>query len=116
MSPATALTIVKLVHTAVWAIFAGCILLLPVAASFGRFGLAAILAALVVGEILVLAFNRWTCPLTGVAARFTADRSPNFDIYLPVALARYNKQVFGSLFVVAVVYTAYCWWRLSGGA
>ena len=59
----------------------------------------------------MLAFNRWACPLTGVAARFTTDRRDNFDIFLPLLLARYNKQVFGSLFVLAVAYTAYLWCR-----
>lgn len=108
--------LIKLVHTVAWAFFAGCIILLPIAAFLGRFDWAAILIGLVTLEIVVLALNRWACPLTGVAARFTTDRSDNFDIYLPLLLARYNKQVFGSLFLSAVVYTAYRWWRQSGGA
>lgn len=116
MKPSAALILIKLVHTAAWAFFAGCIILLPIAAFLGRFDLATILIGLVTLEIVVLALNRWACPLTGVAARFTTDRSDNFDIYLPLLLARYNKQVFGSLFLSAVAYTAYRWWRQSGGA
>lgn len=94
-------------HTVAWAFFAGCIILLPIATFFGHLDLAAILIGLVTFEIVVLALNHWACPLTGVAARFTTDRSDNFDIYLPLLLARYNKLVFGSLFLLAVVYTAY---------
>lgn len=116
MKPSTALTLVKLVHTAVWAVFASCIVLLPVAAFFGRFDWAAILMGLVAVEILVLAVNRCACPLTGIAARFTADRSDNFDIFLPLLLARYNKHVFGLLFVAAALYTGYRWWVQSAGA
>ncbi|GMV28971.1 MAG: hypothetical protein AMXMBFR59_10960 [Rhodanobacteraceae bacterium] len=116
MKPSTALTLIKLVHTAAWAVFAGCIMLLPVAAFFGRLDWAALLAGLVLVEILVLAVNQWACPLTRIAARYTTDRSDNFDIYLPCLLARYNKHVFGSLFVVAAAYTVYCWWVLSAGA
>jgi len=95
---------VKLLHTAVWAVFAGCILAIPVLAWQGRFGAATILAVLVLGEVVVLSFNRWSCPLTVVAARYTDDRRANFDIYLPEWLARYNKQIFGPLYIGGVVY------------
>jgi hypothetical protein len=95
---------IKLLHTAVWAVFTSCILAIPVLASQGRFGAAAMLAVLVLGEVVVLWLNRWSCPLTAVAARYTDDRRANFDIYLPEWLARYNKQIFGPLYVVGVVY------------
>jgi hypothetical protein len=50
------------------------------------------------------------CPLTGVAARYTDDRRDNFDIYLPLWLARYNKLIFGSLFAAGLLFTLACWW------
>jgi hypothetical protein len=96
---------VKLVHTIAWAFFAGCILLLPFAAWAERFDLAAALMLVVMVEVLILAFNQFRCPLTAVAARYTEDRQDNFDIYLPLWLARYNKQIFGSLFVAGIVFT-----------
>jgi hypothetical protein len=95
---------IRVLHTAVWAVFAGCIVAIPVLASQGRSGVAAVLAALVLGEVVVLWLNRWSCPLTAVAARYTDDRSANFDIYLPAWLARYNKQIFGPLYVAGVAY------------
>jgi hypothetical protein len=95
---------IRVLHTAVWAVFAGCIVAIPVLAWQGRSGVAAVLAALVLGEVVVLWLNRWSCPLTAVAARYTGDRSANFDIYLPEWLARYNKQIFGSLYVAGVAY------------
>jgi hypothetical protein len=49
-------------------------------------------------ESLLLGANRWTCPLTPLAGRYTLDRRDNFDIYLPLLVARYNKQIFGSMF------------------
>ncbi len=36
---------------------------------------------------------------TDLAARYTEDRRGNFDIYLPVWLARQNKTIFGTLFL-----------------
>ena len=82
---------------------AGAILWLPVAVWFGQFRLALGLTLLVLAECLVLAFNRGRCPLTDVAARYTHDRADNFDIYLPVWLARNNKRIFGVLFVAAEI-------------
>jgi hypothetical protein len=116
MKASTALLMVKLVHTAAWVFFAGCILLLPLAAYAGRFGPAAVLIGLVLFEILILAVNRWRCPLTGVAARYTSERLDNFDIFLPLWLARYNKEIFGSVFLAGIAYTALSWWRQTGGA
>lgn len=93
-------------HTAVWALFAGCIILLPIAAWQRNFDLALLLIGLVLLEVLILVINRMRCPLTEVAARYTQDRRDNFDIYLPLWLARYNKQIFGSLFLAGIAYTA----------
>ena len=62
-------------------------------------------------ECVVLAINRCRCPLTGLAARYTEDRSPNFDIYLPRWLAQYNKRLFGALFVAGLLYAAWRWKR-----
>ena len=107
--PTTALRLVKTVHTAAWAFFAACILVLPAAAWSGRFGLALVLIGLVLAEVLVLLVNDARCPLTDVAARYTEDRQDNFDIYLPLWMARYNKRVFGALFVVGLLITWASW-------
>jgi len=108
---AATLRIVKIVHTLAWAVFAGCIFAIPMLAWIGEFQLVVIAAALVIGETTVLALNGWRCPLTGVAARYTDDRRDNFDIYLPVWLARHNKVIFGWLFVAALVFALMRWLR-----
>ena len=100
---------IRLVHTVVWAGFAGCIVAIPVLALQQRFRLAALLALIVLGEVVVLALNRWRCPLTPIAARYTDDRRANFDIYLPEWLARHNKEVFGSLYLAGVALLAVRW-------
>jgi hypothetical protein len=100
---------VKIVHTIAWAVFAGCIVALPVFTWRGELGAAGILIAIVGVEVLVLFFNRMRCPLTGIAERYTDDRRDNFDIYLPLWVARYNKEIFGSLFVAGVLYTVVRW-------
>lgn len=80
--------------------FASCILALPVAGMLRRFRWAVGLMTLALVECVVLALNHFRCPLTNLAARYTEDRTDNFDIYLPVWLARHNQTILGALFVV----------------
>lgn len=105
---------IKLLHTAIWAIMAASIVAVPGAASLGQFRLALGLTLLVLGECLVLAVNRGRCPLTDIAARYTQERTDNFDIYLPMWLARHNKRIFGFLFVVGEVVLLWQWMRRAG--
>jgi hypothetical protein len=106
----TRLVQIKLLHTAVWLFFAGCIVAIPVM-GFRRYYLwAAVLIGLVLVECGVLAANRGRCPLTDLAARHTEQRTANFDIYLPLWLARYNKTIFGVLFVGGGLFVLTRWW------
>ena len=100
---------IKLLHTAVWIFFVGCIVGIPIVGAMGQFRAAAVLTGLVLMECVVLAFNRGHCPLTDLAARYTTEREANFDIYLPVWLARHNKTIFGSLFVMGELFVFSRW-------
>lgn len=106
---AARLIVVKVVHTIAWAVFAGCIVAIPFASWRGEHVVAACLIAIVACEVVVLAFNQMRCPLTAVAARFTDDRRDNFDIYLPQWLAKYNKHIFGTLYVAGIVFALARW-------
>jgi len=103
------LVAIKLLHTAVWVFFVGCILAIPVAGATGQFGWAAGLSGAVAVECAVLAWNGGRCPLTDIAGRYTDERRENFDIYLPLWLARHNKAIFGTVWVVAEIYVAAVW-------
>jgi hypothetical protein len=105
------LTVIKLLHTGVWAVLAGCVLGLPIAALRNRFDLAIILTIIIVAECGVIALDHGRCPLTDVAARYTQDRRDNFDIYLPNGLARHNKAIFGTLFVINEAIVLWYWMR-----
>jgi hypothetical protein len=110
MKDQAALRIVKVSHTLIWAFFVVCILGAPIAAWRGDFTLAWIFVGLVATEAVVLLFNEWACPLTGIAARYTAQREDNFDIYLPLWLAKYNKSIFTPLYVLGTAYVVFAWW------
>jgi hypothetical protein len=103
------LTAIKLFHTVIWALLAGCILALPVLAVLSRFRWATIISIVVLSECAVLAINGGRCPLTDLAARYTDDRASNFDIYLPNWLANHNKTIFGTLFVLNELIVLWCW-------
>lgn len=100
----SALRAVKVFHTVVWFFFAAAVVAIPVAAWYRRFTVFLALAAIVMVEVIVLALNGLRCPLTSIAARYTSDRRDNFDIYLPLFVARYNKHIFGTLYVAGVLY------------
>lgn len=109
MTPEASLRSIRTLHTIVWAFFAGCIVAIPVFAWRRDFATAGVLIGIVMVEVLIIMANRWRCPLTGVAERYTDERRDNFDIYLPLWLARYNKQIFGSLYVVGILLTLVRW-------
>ncbi len=104
ITDSTALVIVKVVHTIAWAFFAACIVAIPIVSWLGNQSATAWLVAIVFVEVAVLIINRWRCPLTSLAARFTDERHDNFDIYLPLWLAKYNKLIFGVLFCLGLVF------------
>ena len=60
-------------------------------------------------ECAILAVNRFRCPLTDLAGRYTEQRADNFDIYLPLWLARRNKLIFGALFGVGELLVLGLW-------
>lgn len=112
-SSSAALVAIKVAHTLVWAFFAGCVLAIPVASWLGQHATAGWLIAAVMLEVGILLVNAWRCPLTAWAARYTDDRRDNFDIYLPMWLARYNKHIFGTLYVAGIVFAVVRWMWLS---
>jgi hypothetical protein len=100
---------VKLLHTVIWAFFVGCILTIPIYGYAGDFFISGILIGIVMLEVFILAINKFRCPLSDIAARYTDDRKENFDIYIPIWLAKRNKQLFGGLFLVGLLYTLIKW-------
>ncbi|MDF1593409.1 MAG: hypothetical protein P1P89_17995 [Desulfobacterales bacterium] len=96
---------VKVVHSVIWTFLAGCVVAIPFFAWCGEYIIASWLIGIVFIEVIIIAVFGGHCPLTGVAARYTTDRRDNFDIYLPEWLARHNKLIFGSLYVIGVLIT-----------
>ena len=100
---------IRMAHTIAWAVFASSILAIPVAVFAESFQVALWLSLLVWLEVVILLANRFACPLTGLAARYTDDRSDNFDIFLPAWLAKHNKLIFGTLFAAGELFLLWQW-------
>ena len=103
------LVAIKLLHTVVWIFLAGCIIAIPFAAARHELAWASILSGVVLVECAVLAANRGRCPLTDLAGHYTEARAANFDIYLPLWIARHNKTIFGSIFILGEAFVLWMW-------
>lgn len=57
---------------------------------------------LVIGEGIVLLIFQMYCPLTILARKYSDSKKANFDIFLPNWLAKYNKIIFTSLFLLGL--------------
>ncbi len=99
------LIVIKGVHTLVWAFFVACILAIWIFALRSDFLKASLSIGIVFVEVVVLALNKWRCPLSPIAARYTQDRRGNFDIFLPEWLAGRTMPIFGTLFVAGIALT-----------
>ncbi len=62
--------------------------------------------------IVLLIFKR-ICPVTILARKYSTSSKDNFDIFLPNWLARNNKLIYTSLFVIVLLLITYR--MLSGG-
>jgi hypothetical protein len=97
------LVLVKTVHTLVWIFFNVVIFYLlysAIADSINAWTWICLL--LIVGEGIVLLLSGNICPITTVARKYSSSSKENFDIFLPLWLAKYNKQIYTVIVMVAV--------------
>jgi hypothetical protein len=111
MTPRHKLIAIKMLHTAVWVFMNVVIFYVFYAVLADRIDRWLWIGLAVIGlECLVLLIFKMACPLTLVARRYTDSQLPNFDIYLPLWLAKYNKLIYGIILVGILAGLA---WRLS---
>lgn len=102
------LFLVRLAHTLIWAFFVFIIGYILYAGVLDKIGtLVWIAIGLIILGGVVLKFNRGSCPLTPIAAKYTNNRNDNFDIFLPNWLAKNNKIIFSSIWLLGVVIVIY---------
>jgi len=98
------LRIVKSIHTLIWIFMVTVICYVLYCGICNQVSvLTWIAVSVVVLEGIVLTAYNMSCPITKVARRYSDSTKDNFDIYLPNWLAKYNKQIFTTIFVVALI-------------
>jgi hypothetical protein len=102
------LTAIKVLHTMIWVFYNLVIFYLLYAVLVNRINKWVwISIGLVILEGIVLLVFRMKCPLTVVARKYSDSTDDNFDIYLPKWLAKYNKLIYTSIFVFAIIVLVY---------
>jgi hypothetical protein len=99
---------IKIIHTAIWVFFNILLAYIFYAVLTNNITIWVWLALLcfVVEGIVLLIFKKF-CPLTILARRYSDSQKDNFDIYLPNWLAKYNKLIYTSLLMIAVLILTY---------
>jgi len=54
-------------------------------------------------EGITLVIFKGVCPLTLIARKYSASEKHNFDIYLPNWLAKYNKLIYSTIVLIALI-------------
>ena len=95
---------IKLIHTLIWVFFVVVIFYVLYSGVYDKvntytwIGIGLVL----VEGIVLLIFNKF-CPLTLVARKYSDSEKDNFDIFLPNWLAKYNKLIFTTIFIIALL-------------
>jgi len=106
----TKLILIKLIHTAIWCVFAAAIFYVLYAGIFDRVTMLVwYCIGLVFIECIVLLVCKWKCPFTLLGRKYTNTPQIGFDIFLPAWLAKHNKTIFSILFAIGL---ALVLWRV----
>lgn len=108
----TKLNRIKSFHTLIWIFFNVVIIKMAISISCNKIDtLFWICTGLIIMEAAVLLIFKGICPLSIIARKYTDSAKPNFDIFLPEWLAKYNKIIYGSIVLFLfgkLVYDRYC--------
>ena len=108
MNKENKLLTIKLIHTLIWALFVAVIFYIvysgvtDTVTTYTWIGI-----GLIIGEGLVLLLFKMSCPLTVVARNYSDSQKDNFDIFLPNWLAKHNKLIFTSIFMIGLIMVVY---------
>ena len=101
MTNAQKLLAIKWLHTIIWVFFVSIIGYVVYSGFTDTVNIYTWIAiCLVVFEGGVLLFFNKSCPLTIWARKYSDSQRDNFDIFLPNWLAKYNKLIFTTIFLI----------------
>ena len=100
----TKLIFIRTIHTVIWIFFNVVLFYMAYAViinKIDRFVWIGIFLIIMEGIILII-FNKM-CPLTIMSRKYSDSKKDNFDIYLPNWLAKYNKQIYTTFFILIII-------------
>ena len=99
---------IKILHTMIWIFFVAVIFYILYSGMANKINhLTWIAIGLVILEGLTLVIFKMFCPLTLLARKYSDSSEHNFDIYLPNWLAKYNKVIFTSIYLIGLILVIY---------
>jgi hypothetical protein len=108
MSNEAKLILIKSLHTLIWIFFNVVIFYFLYAVIINQIDhWVWICIGFLALESVVLLVCRSVCPVTLLARKYSDSEKPNFDIYLPGWLAKYNKLIYISIVALAIVILIY---------
>jgi hypothetical protein len=104
----SSLRLIKIIHTVIWLFFNLVLFYMAYAVIVNKIDKYVWIGiALILGEGIVLLIFKKMCPLTIMARKYSDSNKDNFDIYLPNWLAKYNKLIYTTFFVIILFGIAY---------
>ena len=108
MNKLNKLLIIKLVHSLIWAFFVTVIFYIVYSGITDSVTIYTWIGiGLILSEGLVLLMFKMYCPLTVLARNYSDSKKDNFDIFLPNWLAKHNKVIFTSIFIVGLLFVLF---------
>ena len=99
---------IKIIHTIIWLFFNVVLFYMAYAVIVNQIDKWVWIGiGLIVLEGIVLLIFKKMCPLTIMARKYSDSAKDNFDIYLPNWLAKYNKLIYTSFFILIVAGVLY---------
>ncbi len=103
MQNGTKLVLIKTIHTLVWLFFNVVLFYMAYAVIINKIDKFVWLGiGLIVLEGVVLMLFNKMCPLTVIARKYSDSTKDNFDIYLPNWLAKWNKLIYTTFFILII--------------
>lgn len=104
MNRAEKLFVIKLIHSLIWVFFVVIIFYILFSGINNKINSYTWIAiGLVIAEGIVLISFKKSCPLTIIARKYSDSNKNNFDIFLPNWLARHNKIIFTTIYIIGVI-------------
>ena len=100
--------VIKLIHTVILGIFVAVIFYVVYSGITDSVTIYTWIGiGLIIGEGFTLLIFKMFCPLTLIARKYSDSQKDNFDIFLPNWLAKHNKVIFTSIFVIGLIAVLY---------